>query len=1538
MNFHKTIGYLAALLLIVGFGVPDSFAQGTISLLIPAAQRTLLESTTTANDVVVTATVSGVAAEDAIRTVNVSLASSNSDDTNNSNLPSGNISVEIAANATSGFAATTVSVTPIADADAINDVVTITGTGQIDIDGAATDLTDGTITLTIVDTQADLTGTAAIDASGFRVTIAAPSPTGWAKVAKNAVKVQVHRRAGVASDWGNYASIQVALHDESDYDDDAKAHGDALYSLTVADDTGNQNQLGSLVLERMKTDSLTANSTSLPGGGVTNNVDATTNIVAYQRRTRTGRYDMLEFRFNIPETNAEPETANNNLLKVYAVATFTVGNAAVGTIDSRDTETTIYPSNPSTFPDKVGDGKLIRIDRDKPRTNIINSMSVAFTDNNKNTMGAGIGDEIELTATIDGAFRDHSVVFQIIAPEAVTVDHDADSNTDEVPVIAANGALVGFGKTFTAAEVFSAGGTLSHEFKVTANQFKRKYTANDPIGDPRKYDKNDLREDDGLMVRARVQVKDQAANASNQYVATNAALTAADDATDGISDAFMLDSKPPKITVLYPKPSAADSNRFTAEINQGYEFLGEGGQDVGLNPLKFKVDEDVSSSYVVIDGSHAARNDTLDLSGVVEGENIIAVSDGTHTHRSYTRTDNGKPDNGKASDDTAYNKGTKTAKLTVAAYDMSGNQGKGTPDGGDPIFDNKGAVISKLFPNGADLEDYDDKIGGPEGTQHPVFRLNEAVDSINVRYEGGGTILSVVGSDADNNTVGNNIRIKFLGDNALQDGEIYDLQVYVRDLAGHVTLSDDDSETAGAQPVTGLTFDNDLANPSGGAFKISTHVRTFNTADQFGMDKGHVKMDSVVANQGMRLDITALDAALSESAGEDRVAITYARAGVKVVVMDSDGNPVSQAKFWGGASGTGTATLNDLGWSGGKRSIFFQVTKAGSYTVAVKDMNTDGTVNFMKTTDIVVDAADFQKFVITAWDDGKEVSTIWEEFDLLVTPTDQWGNASLKTFNDFAGTGKVAPVAAQDSLDILDTRVGKGAPAPENAANTTKKYSHVDVDFNAALIEDMPFAWSVKVAGESFSVRTQENRTRGTARVRATVDNDYILESDARSRNRSGDVTFTISASPTPVLTLWGPNGEDWTDVEEIEIPADPGDITVTVAAEDFNAGDMVTFTKNGTAMDPVAANDDGVAKLDITMSAAGTVTVSASSDQASTGELVIVFVEAPVVTPTRTAHVNAEGEPVYLISDTDMTVGVDDFLAFVAAYGSSEGDENYNLQADVDDDGDVDLQDYLEFISSYGSTAVGPSTKPLVLLPGINENAEFLLSLGSERVIAGELVAVDVSLANVEALMGYGFALNYETDKFEFVSVAPADEDLLKSTGGETLFHHIVADGQVTVANGVYNGTAISGGGDVVRFVFRVLYEFEDNARFEIADGLVFDPSQLQNPALVAGVLELQSTPREFALHQNFPNPFNPDTTIKYDLAESADITLQIYNVLGQVVRTLVVSEAQNAGRYQIRWNGMDDRGVPVSSGVYFYRISADGKFQNVRKLMLLK
>jgi hypothetical protein len=326
-----------------------------------------------------------------------------------------------------------------------------------------------------------------------------------------------------------------------------------------------------------------------------------------------------------------------------------------------------------------------------------------------------------------------------------------------------------------------------------------------------------------------------------------------------------------------------------------------------------------------------------------------------------------------------------------------------------------------------------------------------------------------------------------------------------------------------------------------------------------------------------------------------------------------------------------------------------------------------------------------------------------------------------------------------------------------------------------------------------------------------------------------------------------------------------------------------------------------------------------------------------------RQKFVGADGKPVYIITPNDtkpLQVDFQDFVGFAQAFGKKEGDAGFSFQADTDDDGDVDFEDFVAFAQSFGKTAVGPATKPVIIEtpPGVNGNAELSLSLTSDRVIVGKTVSVDVSLANLEALQAFGFVLNYDADKFEFVEAAPAENDLLKTSGGETpIFFKQTESGQVTIANAVVDGEAVSGQGSVVTLTFKVLREFEDKARFEVADGIVFDSEQFANAVVVLGALSVESTPTEFALLQNFPNPFNPETTIKYNLAEASDVHLRIFNIVGQVVRTLV-AERQSAGRYQVRWSGTDDRGVSVSSGIYFYELSAGGKFQDVKRLMLLK
>ncbi len=98
----------------------------------------------------------------------------------------------------------------------------------------------------------------------------------------------------------------------------------------------------------------------------------------------------------------------------------------------------------------------------------------------------------------------------------------------------------------------------------------------------------------------------------------------------------------------------------------------------------------------------------------------------------------------------------------------------------------------------------------------------------------------------------------------------------------------------------------------------------------------------------------------------------------------------------------------------------------------------------------------------------------------------------------------------------------------------------------------------------------------------------------------------------------------------------------------------------------------------------------------------------------------------------------------------------------------------------------------------------------------------------------------------------------------------------------------------------------------------------------------EDERLPREFWVAQNFPNPFNPETEISYELPKDAHVTLTVYNLLGQRVKTLV-DESQGVGRHNVRWGGRDDSGEEVASGVYFYKIQA-GDFTVTKKMVLIR
>jgi len=93
---------------------------------------------------------------------------------------------------------------------------------------------------------------------------------------------------------------------------------------------------------------------------------------------------------------------------------------------------------------------------------------------------------------------------------------------------------------------------------------------------------------------------------------------------------------------------------------------------------------------------------------------------------------------------------------------------------------------------------------------------------------------------------------------------------------------------------------------------------------------------------------------------------------------------------------------------------------------------------------------------------------------------------------------------------------------------------------------------------------------------------------------------------------------------------------------------------------------------------------------------------------------------------------------------------------------------------------------------------------------------------------------------------------------------------------------------------------------------------------------------PDEFIVHQNFPNPFNPETEIRFALTRNSHVLINLYNTLGQQIGTLVDTQ-YTAGVHSVHWDGKDRNGRPVSSGVYLYQIQA-GEFSQVRKMSLIR
>jgi len=259
-------------------------------------------------------------------------------------------------------------------------------------------------------------------------------------------------------------------------------------------------------------------------------------------------------------------------------------------------------------------------------------------------------------------------------------------------------------------------------------------------------------------------------------------------------------------------------------------------------------------------------------------------------------------------------------------------------------------------------------------------------------------------------------------------------------------------------------------------------------------------------------------------------------------------------------------------------------------------------------------------------------------------------------------------------------------------------------------------------------------------------------------------------------------------------------------------------------------------------------------------------------------------------------------------------------------------------------------------IISGINRNSEFRLSVnaspldykGNLGIPIGEEFEVAILAHNTTDISVYTFDLSYDSRGLKLIKSEGAtikESRFLKQNTARkpTLLYREKDTGfsrHVTVLGGVIGQTAGATGNEVVVATLRFQAISEEPGMISLNRIKVADSKRGYN-ILPSQQLHLKAVPKQTVVLQNYPNPFNPETWIPYNLANDAEVVIKIYNVSGKMVRSLDLGQ-KSAGYHVTRhqaayWNGINELGESVSSGVYFYTIQA-GDFVATRKMILLK
>ncbi len=246
--------------------------------------------------------------------------------------------------------------------------------------------------------------------------------------------------------------------------------------------------------------------------------------------------------------------------------------------------------------------------------------------------------------------------------------------------------------------------------------------------------------------------------------------------------------------------------------------------------------------------------------------------------------------------------------------------------------------------------------------------------------------------------------------------------------------------------------------------------------------------------------------------------------------------------------------------------------------------------------------------------------------------------------------------------------------------------------------------------------------------------------------------------------------------------------------------------------------------------------------------------------------------------------------------------------------------------LKNFGSTSVNVSTWYLCTLALQYDQIQNLTPvIGSTNIPPGGFLVLSGKTLSNSADLGLYNDISGNTGNFALQSFM---EDFVQ-WGSAGHGRESVADGKGiwtagTFVTGVAQGSSIE-------------YDGDGNAASDWAEATT--PTLGDENSNVTSVEDPAAIPENFSLEQNFPNPFNPSTVINYTIPQSANLIntrLEIFNLSGQKVRTLVNTK-QSSGTHTVTWNGTNDSGELLATGLYIYRLQA-AEFVDMKKMLFIK